>query len=324
MKKIVIVLAWLFFLISCSDKENAINPEVNNERIYILNNAGVSSRYFTNDAITTLNGLSEGSYASGMFLSGNDVYVTGVIFESNVPTAVYWKNGNLVQLSSAATATGIYVEGNDVYVCGVKGAAATYWKNGIATTLESNAFTSDITVKNEEVFVAGYTVNAAKYWKNGAPVQLESQNGGGASSISLSGNDIYVGGAIKNEKGFMVAVYWKNGNLVRLSNGMNNAKTNDLYINGGDLYAAGFDGSKAVYWKNGTVTALTDGNSPARINSIFVKDNDVYTAGYIYDPTGGCTSTAKYWKNKTAFTLPVININNHCVSGEAISIYAGN
>jgi len=323
MKKIVVLLLLCLIIAGCNDKDNVVTPTDNAKKVFVLNKVGVFSRYFINENVTPLNGLSEGAYVSSMFVDENDVYVTGVLFEGNITKAVYWKNGNITELSSEATATGIYVDGSDIYVSGVKNGAAVYWKNGTATILEPNAFTSDITVKNGEVFVSGYTVDKAKYWKNGTAIQLESKNGGGTSSISLSGNDIYVGGAVKNEMGFMVAVYWKNGNLVSLSNGMYNAQINDLYISNGDLYAAGFDGTKAVYWKNGTMTALTDGSSAARANSIFVNGNDVYTAGYIYSPAS-CTSTAWYWKNNTSFSLPVFLVNNTCVSGEAIAVYAVN
>jgi hypothetical protein len=82
---------------------------------------------------------SKETFGYSVAVSGNDVYVAGSVddFANNKYDAVYWKNGNLVVLSSGSTpayAASIVISGNDVYVAGAgsTGTAgiATYWKNG--------------------------------------------------------------------------------------------------------------------------------------------------------------------------------------------------
>ena len=87
---------------------------------------------------------SAGSYATGIAVHGNDVYVCGnFVPTSNLwPSAVYWKNGQQIILAAVddssgmmgAMTRGIAVSGNDVYVCGTTYSSGTstavYWKNG--------------------------------------------------------------------------------------------------------------------------------------------------------------------------------------------------
>ena len=60
------------------------------------------------------------SVGFGMAMSGNDVYVCGVLYTSKGNIPVYWKNGEPVILTpGTGQATGIAVVGNNVYVSGV-------------------------------------------------------------------------------------------------------------------------------------------------------------------------------------------------------------
>src|SRR5690606_32058552 len=65
------------------------------------------------------------SYATGIAISGNDVYVSGFSTETNTgsskPIALYWKNGVPVTLTDGSLygyATKLAVVGNDVHVVG--------------------------------------------------------------------------------------------------------------------------------------------------------------------------------------------------------------
>ena len=118
----------------------------------------------------------EGYYVFSVVVSGNDVYVAGTWGVRWSQTAIYWKNGNLVNLSdlnpnavdTGTTANSIAVSGNDIYVAGSK-------------------FRYDTT---------NYLSNSiAQYWKNGTPVILtDVSHLGYATSIAVAGNDVYVAG----------------------------------------------------------------------------------------------------------------------------------
>lgn len=127
-----------------------------------------------------------GAGSTGIFVQGDDVYVSG----NDNELAVYWKNGvEISPLTSAFPATignAVTVHGSDVYLAGfinvissANGSAAAYWKNGVETNLTAGT-TRDaacaIAVNGNDVYTAGNVGNNAAYWKNKVVTQLSSNN----------------------------------------------------------------------------------------------------------------------------------------------------
>ena len=170
--------------------------------------AGYVATYWKNGVAATLPSLgidgqaggfaitSYADYVSGIFISGGDVYISGGSnisqqgVDSSYRFARYWKNGVATELvnglvnntpthNSYPNTAGIYVAGSDVYVAGVElvsnpqitnrlTLSALYWKNGVATYLttlaQSTAAASSIFVSGSDVYVAGYeTLNNYTY-----------------------------------------------------------------------------------------------------------------------------------------------------------------
>jgi hypothetical protein len=233
---------------------------------------GNVAQYLKNGNIVKLGlgGGPDGSIAAAIAVSGEDVYVAGAAIKvSDVPgptvigAAKYWKNGIPVDLTDGtvnAFATEIALSGNDVYIAGWvlnenpdNGNAisrAIYWKNGTPFYLSDG--TTDIsinslTVSGNDVYMAGtqndgvadtngFRKTVAKYWKNGIAVNLtDGLNYAEATSIAISGNDIYVAGLEYDGKlidGFpaSVAKYWKNGEPVLLTDGSSDAGANSIFV----------------------------------------------------------------------------------------------
>jgi hypothetical protein len=248
--------------------------------------------YWKNGTLVTLSGA-QNSYATSIAVSGSDVYVAGGQLDNqSIPfMARYWKNGTEVVLSdgsSWAYASSIALSGDDVYVAGSEfnGIAnvATYWKNGIPVKLgEGTTFSQayGIVVSDGDVYVVGEESNAIeivpKYWKNGDAVILP--DGAYASSISVSGNDVYVSGGIYYPQ--YVAVYWKNANMVRLSADSEIATAIAVAVLNNVVYIAGnVDKMRPAFlkdklsivtiWKDGVSDPFTDGNEDGYARGIFI------------------------------------------------------
>ena len=96
---------------------------------------------------------------------------------------------------------------------------------------------------------------------------------------------------------FRQVCYWKNGVLVRVSNGQGNS----VFVSGSHIYIAGTEESDptyiptAAYWKDGNVIPLPRSELNSFGNSIFVSGNHVYVAGYEY--VSNQVTFAVYWKD---------------------------
>jgi hypothetical protein len=222
-----------------------------------------------------------------------NVYVSG----NNGSQAVYWKNGAASSMTGFSKINSVIISGGDVYLLGQTG----YWKNSVYNPLPNAFGTYSFFVAGTDVYVAGYTTTslstataAVVYWKNSTLVNL-TQNianvtAGWASSIFVSGSDVYVAGNIGVNFKSQVGVYWKNGNIVYLSDCY---LPKSIAVSGNDVYVAGTSLNNGdVYWKNGSEQIL---GGIAIVNSMTVNNNDVYIAGYTaYGP-----NKAAYWKNGT-------------------------
>lgn len=131
--------------------------------------------------------------------------------------------------------------------------------------------------------------------------------------------DVYVAGAKDNH-----AVYWKNNQLISLSDNSVSfstadsiiVKNNNIHIVGSAYNNGSYD---KLYWKNGTLTNLTETYSTPdqavfKITGMDVVGNDVYFVGYTKNPI----ITAEiydlvYWKNGVK-TIVQSNTNKICDS----------
>jgi hypothetical protein len=243
-----------------------------------------------------------------------------------------WKNGTPSLLAPAtngysAAAYSAFVSGNDVYVVGFESLSMDYddpshdafpllWKNGAPQRLDSAGFSEgyarSVFVSGNDVYVAGYGNDyedawtsrpSALIWKNGVMTRITSPDDGlfsEASSIFVSGNDVYVAGEERSAQGAWVAKLWKNGAAQNL--GGNGDTANSVFVSGNDVYVAGCDASgNALLWKNGTAQNLTNGSYYAYAYSVCVSGNDVYVSGEESNAQGAWI--AKLWKNGAAQNL---------------------
>lgn len=321
MKKILklSVLLGIIAVINSCKKSDPI-PQAKN--VYIAGseskgNVAVAT-YWKNGVATHLTDGTKGAIAYSIAVSGNDVYVGGI--EKDDPgghfTIKYWKNGIPTALSANNTLAeygAMTVVGNDVYVAGSEaennGRVAKYWKNGVETRLTDGTYFAHaygIAVSGNDVYVTGYDGSpsgGAKLWKNTTAVNLSGFYVY-PLSIAVAGNDVYVGGnqLIGNKK---VAMYWKNGQTVPLSDGTRDANITAIAVYNGVVHATGQETdpvsghSIGKYWNsNGASVNLSNGSNWVNPYAITVYGNDVFIAGYQVDgPNGVNYIIAKYWKN---------------------------
>jgi hypothetical protein len=269
--------------------------------------------YWVNGVLQRFTNLRQ-SWATGIAVSGKDVYVIGDTSNSIMETgSVYWKNGVKMTLNGLRpAASSIFVSGTDVYITGSVASAngtsaAVYWKNGVIYTLTSKPGETTVAtsgfVSGTDVYIVGGAIsnNAgsagavnAVYWKNGAPVMLPSSGTlSNANTIFVSGPDVYIGGSsTSGNGGISVATLWKNGTPNYLD--PKNSSIGAITVSGNDVYAVGVIApGTSGYWKNGIAVSLP-GFSPSFGNvvtsSVAVSGQDVYIGGQ-------SASQATLWKN---------------------------
>ncbi len=122
--------------------------------------------------------------------------------------------------------------------------------------------------------------------------------------------DVYVAGAVSSKSSptsFLVASYWKNGIISKLTDSTGNADAYAIAIDNGDVYVAGYTTAKtgtntvATYWKNGKEIHLTNSSTNASASAILIYNGIVYVTGSVYNSNG--INVATIWKNGVATQL---------------------
>jgi len=269
------------------------------------------------------------NYSSNMPV---DVYVGGSVSSG----AVYWKNGEMVQLSTKhSEVTSIAVKGNDIYAGGyykkyipgeyeaVDITVPGYWKNGEwvgLSVLDSNkgSAVKAMFINGDDVYACGYSTNRSGirvygYWKNKKWVGLPFSFNYSVNSIFVVNDDIYACGSMKRGN-VLIPVFWKNGECVELSFLSDNKYgwANSIFVSNNDVYIYGScknsSGDLIVcYWKNGEIIPLlsSDPEYTLSATSIFISGKDIYIGGYrmyrYYTPFASVV--AGYWKNNKWIAL---------------------
>lgn len=254
----------------------------------VSENIKVQAVNFIGDEFTSQNAIITGSgnnftvYTKGTAVKGAnsavfDVIITGV------------KDGNNIRNLKAAYTNVNNNSGGSQFI--PQGSAELIYDSG--TNSEAISSLEEVSVKepdNDEgtdgLYVVGYqrqrstNLNLATLWYNGEPKILENEGKSTiATGVTFIGNDLIVSGHQRATPNTAqgLAVYWKNGELIKLSNV--NSQANAVFVNGNDLYFAGSFNNKAAYWKNGTVQELNTRGNSSIANDIFVGNSRVYIVG---------------------------------------------
>jgi hypothetical protein len=261
---------------------------------------------------------------------------SGEYYWDNTKMPKFWKNGVSVAMNvfdfgagvsknTNGLAMSVYGYNGNAYIVGYMSdgscntSVAAFWTNGGTPTLLSNQFNGSSCAKS--VFVSnsgtayatgwkaftGGNGSQAMIWANGAETPLtDGSFVSDATSIFVSGSDVYVCGGIINTNiaPYWRAVYWKNGAINYLTDGSSFAIANSIVVVGSDVYVAGnysstgaSSSANATLWKNKVATNLSKNSGSA--NSLFIKGSDVYVGGYKY--LNGYR--AAIWKNGSEFLI---------------------
>jgi len=266
--------------------------------------------------------------ATAMLVTGTDVYFGGSI-ENN---AALWKNGDLIKLTEGSSMS--FVRSIQASESGIR---VLYFSVGAGGDQQFSLYNGTSSIVLEGVANVGYQpmavvgtdvyiiMNEYSYdlgnhyptvWKNGNKSIINTP-GAEAHCIAVSGTDVYVGGASKNDNNKYVATLWKNGVPVSLSaagSAIYNIKVEDtnVYALGYETNTAGTD--VAVYWKNEQKFTVSDGTKNTYGYQWEIKNSDIYVVGEFHD---GSWYTG-VWKNGSRITPFLGNEADKYVSGIAI------
>jgi hypothetical protein len=269
----------------------------------------------------------------GIVVSGGSVYVAGTVKDtSSNQIPGYWKDGTWNTLGgvTAGYVSGIACSGNDVYIAGVDDTAGTpvYWKNGQINALplgtanthgwiSGNTGSTIILAKGADIYIAGMAGGSSTMlptvWKNGSILWQGTGANYFATSIAVSGSDVYLAGATENgPTGSSTPVYWKNGVMTTLVGYSGSQATPNFIAVGASVYCAGkstyynsTDPLSPLCWAGGSLVGLSLGGQPnGGLNGMAAAGNDVYLIGTTGTVKAGggdfdysLQTYGAYWKN---------------------------
>lgn len=210
----------------------AADIEVVDDDIYVVGNIGGRAVYWKNGEVNFLTDHGRMANAFAIAVADGKVYVGGSVknnFMDNYEAA-YWVNGEEFKLGGEVI-TSIFARGSDVYMTGHLGKAMKYFKNFEEVSLNESApqfsGTSSVFVSDDnDVYVAA----PGMYWLNGVKEQV--MNNGkqiGFGDLKVLDGVVY-GAAIYSVNNIFVAAYWKNGEVINITDGTHNAIVSDLEV----------------------------------------------------------------------------------------------
>lgn len=153
-----------------------------------------------------------------------------------------------------------------------------------------------------DVYIAGVKNYSATYWKNNQPYLLSGGDGGEATKICVSNNNVHVLGKKTSDNWITEYLHWENGNLTNLNTSFNIPEQHvrsitDMEVVGDDVYFVGYTKNPLIaaeiyelaYWKNGVKTVLDNNiNNPTFQAKIKIVNNTVYVIGYTSSCFNSC------------------------------------
>lgn len=239
------------------------------------------------------NGAQEGT-ATGICISGKDVYICGMSHTANGYYPTVWKNDvssyfqDVIDPSKYSYATAIALNGQDQYVVGY--------------SMEGN-------------------FKMPVYWKNGTMHRLNRQGIGTwglPNTIVFDGNTRYIAGVATdvNDQHWGGKMWVDDQDALDVKNNLaqDNKIEGNIAANGGAVYSAGYYNiagqvDQACYWKNGDLTVLNpmEQGKPSRASSIKLVNGKIYVCGWGYDIRG--IKRALVWKDGVSSVLAPVADN---------------
>lgn len=245
--------------------------------------------------VQTVSGSSQMCNSVTMDEQAGDVYYSSYEYWSeydeelgypvNQFKASYWKNmeQNVVLESRYAEAGKVAVEDGNVYITVEDSGVPCYYKNGERYEMDDFGSTqvelASMTVKDGNVYVCGFYLDVDKFvacwWVNGEGYDVPSDVSVNVYAIDVDDEgNVYISGSEGlglNRK----AVYWKNGEMISLTD-YGNAVASEIYVIGDHVLCAGIEreeGSnyRIKYWLDGQETVMTDGTTNAVLGSLFIR-----------------------------------------------------
>ena len=227
----------------------------------------------------------------------NDAGLNAAVVANNQ----FWKSASGLPYTLYGTVTSVSIIGSDIYAAGgiitplPPGVSAAYttssakfWKNAVLVPIQDSAFSrssswiSSMAVSGNDVYLVGYNSTGPAYWKNGISSNIFPQVYT-LTGITVSGNDVYISGYSTSYTPVSsdTAVYWKNGNMIKLSDGKKEEYAMGITVVGKDVYVCGYEISRtfnplaiaryAKVWKNGVPIILSKNGKWDYADGIFVK-----------------------------------------------------
>lgn len=239
---------------------------------------GISNAvYWVNGVPTYLPYATWDTYATGIAVSGGDVYVTGRV-SAFLNIGVYWKNGVAISLG-AGEANGIVISNGDIYIANSDNDNPSYWKNGVLVPLPhpSNTSVVAMAVSGSNVYVTGLyggSPQKAILWRNGVQETLVSPTNsrGFAVTVDNNGQPVVLGLTGANFNNQQIC-YWGfdfgSPNILALGQQVGSTmgitadpQTGTIYACGSEFETASTPPSRAKYW---SFSAL-GGATPVTLN----------------------------------------------------------